>query len=52
MKDLTCNRCTGRGYVGRWERGKWKLRNCRRCNGSGQCEPEQRNPAFRFKAPA
>lgn len=22
MKDLTCNRCTGRGYIGRWERGE------------------------------
>jgi hypothetical protein len=28
--------CMGRGYVPGWDRGKWRLRNCAGCSGSGE----------------
>lgn len=31
-----CRRCLGMGYKGRKARGKWKIRTCERCGGTGQ----------------
>jgi DnaJ-class molecular chaperone len=39
---VRCERCLGRGYKGRTERGQWKIRTCPGCGGRGEREPPRR----------